>query len=58
MLKKPPCLDCTERHQSCHSQCERYLTYVKEKDAQKKNIEKQKYDNDQFMSVITRKWRK
>lgn len=26
---KAPCLDCTERRFKCHSECEKYIEYVK-----------------------------
>lgn len=26
---KAPCLDCMERHFKCHSECEKYIEYVK-----------------------------
>jgi hypothetical protein len=57
-LLKAPCINCTERHPSCHSHCERYLSYVKEKDALHQKIQKQKYDHEQFMYVVTRKRKK
>lgn len=53
-----PCKDCTERHLSCHSDCERYLSYVKEKDAVNKQIREKKYHEDQYMGLVTRKWRR
>ncbi len=32
MTTKPaaPCLECKERHESCHSSCEKYISFVKE----------------------------
>lgn len=57
-MLKAPCINCTERHLSCHGHCEKYLSYVKEKNRQQENIRKQKYDNEQYMSVVTRRWTK
>lgn len=30
---KVPCMDCDKRHLGCHSVCEQYKQFVKEKDA-------------------------
>ena len=29
---KPPCYKCVNRKQGCHSECEKYIFYVKTKD--------------------------
>lgn len=31
-MKKAPCKDCPDRHQGCHSECEKYLEFRKERD--------------------------
>ena len=57
MLVKAPCKDCEMRHPSCHSTCERYLTYVKEKDAQNKELEKIRRHDHNYYMIVTRRWR-
>ncbi len=42
------CYKCTERHDLCHSTCERYLTEKAENDAKKK----QRYDEKQIGVTI------
>lgn len=41
---KPPCKDCTERHLHCHSECEAYIAFNKEREQireeRKKVVEK------------------
>jgi hypothetical protein len=34
-MVKPPCKNCTERSISCHSTCEKYLSYREQLDKQK-----------------------
>lgn len=34
-MRKPPCYGCTDRVVSCHSGCERYLSWVKEQELEK-----------------------
>ena len=31
-MKKAPCKECTERHLGCHSTCDSYQEYVKERE--------------------------
>ena len=31
-MKKAPCKDCPDRHQGCHSECEKYIAFRKERD--------------------------
>ena len=30
-MKSAPCKDCTERHPGCHSECEKYKEYSRER---------------------------
>jgi hypothetical protein len=30
---RPPCKDCPDRHIGCHSKCEKYLAFRRERDA-------------------------
>jgi hypothetical protein len=41
MALKPPCLNCLNRHEACHSKCELYINYKKENDKLKEEINKQ-----------------
>ena len=34
-MHKPPCYGCTDRVVSCHAECERYLSWVKEQELNK-----------------------
>ena len=33
-----PCFSCDERHTGCHGKCDRYASYVSNKEEQKKEI--------------------
>ena len=57
MLVQAPCKGCEERQVGCHSQCERYLSYVKMKDEQKKELDEIRYSENDFYKIVTRKWR-
>ena len=37
-MNRPGCKGCTERHEGCHSHCERYMAFRKELDETKKRI--------------------
>jgi hypothetical protein len=37
-----PCKDCFDRHQGCHSKCEKYIAFRKERDELNEKIYKQK----------------
>ena len=54
-MLESPCKGCPDRFVGCHSQCEGYLSYVEEKDKQTKRMRKIKYDEDQVLSIITKK---
>ena len=34
-IARPPCYGCTERSATCHAECEKYLAYRKQVDAQR-----------------------
>ena len=40
-----PCFKCTERYVGCHGKCDRYASYVSEKEEQKKKIFQMKENN-------------
>ena len=56
---KFPCKGCTERHQACWSDCERYQKAKAEQDELNRYKEKQRQIEDDFQSVRKnpRKWR-
>lgn len=39
-MQRPPCYKCEERHELCHSHCEKYLKWKKEHDAEREAIRK------------------
>lgn len=44
-MMKAPCKDCLDRHQGCHSECEKYIAFRKERDElnELKHQENEKY---------------
>lgn len=61
-MKSAPCKDCAERHPGCHSECERYKEYSRER-AEIRNSERRINDyyaihNEQARKAVLRKWRK
>ena len=42
MIPKSPCYNCEERHDLCHSHCERYLKYREELDGYNEVVRKSK----------------
>jgi hypothetical protein len=49
--KKVPCFYCSNRSVTCHSDCERYLAYKKERDAVNENVRKQKQAINELNSL-------
>lgn len=41
---KAPCKDCTERANGCHSHCEEYIAYCKEREEIRENKQKARFD--------------
>ena len=39
-MKRPesPCLDCKDRHESCHADCEKYIQYTKALDEYRETV--------------------
>jgi hypothetical protein len=44
-MNKAPCKDCPNRHQGCHSECDKYIAFRKERDElnELKHKEKEKH---------------
>lgn len=43
-----PCMNCENRHQSCHSTCKQYLDFKKEKEIEHKSILKIRNENEDW----------
>ena len=39
-MKRPesPCLDCTDRHESCHATCDKYIAYAEDMAAYRETV--------------------
>ena len=48
---KKSCKDCTDRYIGCHSKCETYIQFKKEKEEINKKKEKERKINEDFYSV-------
>lgn len=42
-MKVAPCMNCQERYQNCHSECEKYLSMREKIDKRNKIIQENKY---------------
>jgi hypothetical protein len=47
-----PCMDCTDRHKTCHSECERYKTYQRELVEFNWKVKKEKNEEGAVTSYI------
>ena len=45
---RPPCLNCQNRKQMCHSNCDKYLQFKKEKQIENEKIIKIKNENSDW----------
>ena len=57
-----PCKDCTERHPGCHSECEKYAEYSRER-AELSKSRRAGFDfaachKDRIAKAVRRKWKK
>lgn len=43
-----PCYGCTERHENCHAECERYKAFREEYKKREDELKKERYVNDYF----------
>lgn len=43
-MNKSPCKDCPDRHLHCHSECDRYKTFAKEKRELNEAINKARHE--------------
>ena len=50
MIPKSPCYNCEERHDLCHSHCEKYLSYRKELDGYNEVVRRSKEENNRLNS--------
>jgi hypothetical protein len=57
-LSKAPCKDCVDRHQLCHSTCEKYLAFKKEAEELKQKIIEARRLEDDFLGVRSRHTRR
>lgn len=53
-MHKPPCYGCTDRVVSCHAECERYLSWVKEQELNKACKAKEEDMYQEYMRVTHR----
>lgn len=43
-----PCKDCPDRQVGCHSTCEKYITFAKEKREQNESIKKARHEESLY----------
>lgn len=53
-MNNAPCKDCPDRLVGCHSTCEKYITFAKEKRQQNEIIKKAKHEESLFYSPHNR----
>lgn len=53
---KAPCKDCPDRQVGCHSTCEKYITFAKEKRQQNETIKKAKHEENLKFSRMAKKY--
>lgn len=53
-----PCKDCSERHESCHSDCDKYQEWKEESDKFRdfKNVKKCYYIHNEFQTGNKKYW--
>jgi hypothetical protein len=49
-MNKSPCKDCPDRHLHCHSECDRYKTFAKEKRELNELINKARHERNLYYS--------
>lgn len=57
MTQDNPCRNCENRHSTCHVECEYYKQY-KVRREEKKERERQLAENDRFLMVEKKRWRR
>lgn len=56
-MLKSPCYKCEERHESCHSHCEKYLEFARQtKELHKQHAKAKRYEDD-YLALATRRRR-
>lgn len=55
---KPPCLNCEKRNPHCHSDCEGYINYKKEKTIENERINKVKKEQSNWYSYKENKYKR
>lgn len=53
-----PCLFCDERHVGCHTECDKYKAYTKERKAYREHITKQKVEENQLEEIELNRFRR
>ena len=57
-MKGSPCLNCEDRHDLCHSDCKKYISYRKELDDMKKKIRKEsETESYLYNNAVKQKWK-
>lgn len=54
-----PCFNCNERHTNCHSECEKYIEWKRERDIEKGQLKKSReQENESWIFAVKRraKW--
>ena len=54
---KVPCKNCTDRHYKCHSECEKYLKFLKENEKRKEVMMRESKIHNDDMERLKRWWR-
>lgn len=57
-MDEPPCQNCADRTQNCHSSCERYLTWKNERDKRKEAYIEYQEKEHAFVDRYVRKLKK